>query len=340
LHSKAVDYVKTGQSAEIPKRLKCARWPHFMEKRFSPKERQYHSTKILGQLYDKVESVDFKPMYEEPFDKRILRAYKHDDGLLKKVRKVKSQYDNAMRRIMAQQEIQTEFEVWTTFVLSKPRVGTDYKQQEEMGHISEALKDRFRLICIEQAGVSSFAILGPWVAAMYKITKEELDIALAECRSTKIVGGQIVPKRKMDAKYMPLISFPWLFEKELGRIATGIDSSDEFDAIIPSLATNKDVGQQKVAIRGDLIELDDFIYLEDGKTVHRGEELNLFGPDDTKNSYAGEDDQDEVRSVRDFKDGSEMTGETRKVIFDTSLEPRVSIPDHLLSGTGIEDLIR
>src|SRR5271154_4308064 len=104
LHSKAVDYVKTGQPAEMPKRLRPYKWPHFMEKKFKPKDATYHSHKILGQLYDRVESVDFGPQYEEPFDKRILRAYKLDDGLLKTVRQTKSQYDTHMRRIMAQQE--------------------------------------------------------------------------------------------------------------------------------------------------------------------------------------------------------------------------------------------
>jgi RNA-dependent RNA polymerase len=90
LHSKAVDYVKTGEPAQMPKRLRPGKWPHFMEKRHKPKDAQYHSKKILGQLYDKVETVNFKPQYEEPFDKRILRAYALDDALLKTVRQIKT----------------------------------------------------------------------------------------------------------------------------------------------------------------------------------------------------------------------------------------------------------
>ena len=86
-----------------------------MEKKYKPKSATYHSDKILGQLYDKVESVDFTPQYEEPFDKRILRAYELDEALLKVVRQTKSKYDTAMLRIMAQQEIKTEFEIWSTF---------------------------------------------------------------------------------------------------------------------------------------------------------------------------------------------------------------------------------
>jgi len=64
-----------------------------MEKRYKPKDAQYHSNRILGQLYDKVETVNFKPQYEEPFDKRILRAYSLDDDILKTVRQLKSKYD-------------------------------------------------------------------------------------------------------------------------------------------------------------------------------------------------------------------------------------------------------
>lgn len=181
----------------MPKRLLPRKWPHFMEKKYKPKEAIYHSKKILGQLYDKVESVDFFPQYEEPFDRRILSAYKLETALLKSARQIKSQYDTAMRRIMAQQEIKTEFEVWTTFVLSRPRVGSDYKVQEVMARISEALKEQFRVICIKEAGGKDFATLGPFVAGMYKITKEELEIALAECKGTKIVAGREVSNQRL-----------------------------------------------------------------------------------------------------------------------------------------------
>jgi RNA-dependent RNA polymerase len=120
LHSKAVDYVKTGEPAQMPKRLRPGKWPHFMEKRYKPKDAQYHSNRILGQLYDKVETVNFKAQYEEPFDKRILRAYALDDNILKTARQIKSKYDREMRQVLAHNEVKTEFEIWSTFVLFKP----------------------------------------------------------------------------------------------------------------------------------------------------------------------------------------------------------------------------
>jgi len=320
-----------------------------MEKRHKPKEAIYRSEKILGLLYDKVESVDFVPQYEESFDKRILRAYKLDDALLKIIRQIKTKYDNAMKRLMAQQEIKTEFEVWSTFVLSKPRVGSDYKVQEEMARKSDELKDRFRLVCIEAVkdynkrdckDGKDFIFLGPFVAGMYKVTKEEMDIALAECRSTKIVGGREVPKRKMEPRFMPFISFPWLFEKELSRIATGIDASDDMDSLgLQSLALKGECTSSKRRGGGGGLgdaNLDDYIQQEDGVLVHRGEELDLFRPDVDSEDLSGESDFEDARSAIDGHDM--MIGRSGEVVLATEFQPD-DVPEHLLSGTGVEDVV-
>ncbi|TVY28830.1 RNA-dependent RNA polymerase [Lachnellula hyalina] len=332
LHSKAVDYVKTGLAAEMPKRLIPRKWPHFMEKKYKPREAIYKSGKILGKLYDKVESVDFSPQYEEPFDRRILSAYKFDNALLKTARQIKSQYDTAMRRIMAQQEIQTEFEVWTTFVLSRPRVGSDYKVQEEMARISETLKEQFRAVCIEKAGGKDFSILGPFVAGMYKVTKEELDIALAECKTTKLVGNREVPKRKMEPKYMPLITFPWLFEKELGRIATGIEAADDLE----------DLGLQHLVFNGDhsrkrnagVTNNEDFIRQENGVIVHRGEELDLFRPETDFEDLSGESDFEETG---DLQDGARYRmGESGEIVLASAFPGSIA---GSVSGAGVEDVV-
>ena len=333
LHSKAVDYVKTGQPAEMPKRLRPPKWPHFMEKRYKPKDATYHSEKVLGQLYDKVESVDFIPQYQEPFDRRILRAYKLDDALLKTCRQIKSKYDTAMRRIMAQQEVKTEFEVWSTFVLSRPRVGTDYKTQEEMARYSGDLKDRFRMVCVEKAGSKDFAVLGPFVAGMYRVTKEELDIALAECRSTKLVGGREVPKRKMEPKYMPLISFPWLFEKELARIATGIEVAEDLDIHgLKPLVLRGDPNRQRQRVGGDG-DFDDFIQQDDGVIVHRGEVLDLFHPDVESEDLSGESDFEEARLLHSL-----AQAQSGEVALGSPYKPE-PVLDHPLSGTGVEDVV-
>lgn len=268
-----------GEPAEMPKNLRPRKWPHFMEKKFKPKDQIYTSKKILGQLYDKVESVNFVPQYEFPFDDRITRAYDLDEKILKMARQLKSKYDTAMRRVMAQHDIKTEFEVWSTFVLSKPRVGSDYKMQEEMAIVSDALKDRFRKVCIEAAGGKDSEQLRPFVAAMYRVTREEMRIALHECREMKIKGGKEEPKRKMEPKFMPLMSFPWLFHDILGRIATGIEQREDFENLGFTFMSTTKEKSYKVKSGRDESDPDDVVETAEGIT-HRGELLDLFRTDD------------------------------------------------------------
>ena len=262
-----------------------------------------------------------------------------DNATLKAARQVKSEYDMAMRRIMAQQEINTEFEVWSTFVLSRPRVGSDYKVQETMATISEGLKEQYRLTCMQRAGCAEgkdFAKLGPFAAAMYMVTKEELDIALAECRTTKIVGGRPQPKRKMEQNYMPLISFPWLFEKELGRIATGVDAEDDLlDLGLLPLASKRDGAGHTRHGAGDE-DIEDFVEQGDGVIVHRGEELDLFRPDVESDDLSGGSDFEEARSVRE--DGSHVVGNVDEVVLNNVSKGK-NTPADYLSGTGVEDVV-
>jgi hypothetical protein len=270
---------RLGEPADMPKHLRPRKWPHFMDKKFKPKDQIYVSRKILGQLYDRVESINFVPQYESPFDERIIRTYDLDDVVLKTARQLKSKYDTAMRRVMAQHDIKTEFEVWSTFVLSKPRVGSDYKMQEEMAIVSDALKDRFRKVCIEAAGGKDSEQLLPFVAAMYRVTWEEMQIALHQCREIKIKGGKEEPKRKMEPKYMPLISFPWLFQDILGRIATGIEHREDLENQGFSFMTTIKEKPCKVILGREESDQDDVVETTEGIT-HRGEVLDLFRADD------------------------------------------------------------
>lgn len=331
LHSKAVDFVKTGVPAEMPKYLRPRIWPHFMEKVHKPKEQVYRSEKILGQLYDKVQSVDFLPQYEKPFDSRILKAYAMDKDLLKTARQTKTKYDTAMRRIMAQHEIQTEFEIWTAFVLSKPRVGTDYKVQEEMGIISSALKERFKEICIEAAGGKEYKKLAPFVAAMYRVTWEELSIALHECKTTKIIGGREVPRRKMEPKSMPLISFPWLFDTILGRIATNSEPDELEDIGVPFVSRTVNPRRPRVAISDSNDYPEDYIETADGIT-HRGELLDLFRPDpvDSDEKLAKERYHHEDLAAINFRGPPDAEEERTSDLIDLSEEiPMVTKPNNL-----------
>lgn len=224
LHSQAVDYPKTGIPAMMTRDLKPRKRPHFQVSKDFPKHKVYKSTKVLGVLFDQVQLVDFKPQYQNAFDPRILNAFKLDEDTLKKAGEIKESYDSALRRLMAKHAIYTEFEAWSVFILSHNLESSDYTFAEEFGRTIGLLKEKFRHLCREAAGATSsgdFRHMGPFVAAMYTVTAYEMDAALKECHESKVVGGRMIPVRKIVPENMPLVSFPWLFVGELGKICAG-----------------------------------------------------------------------------------------------------------------------
>jgi len=309
LHSVAVDYVKTGVPAEWSRKLEPRRWPHFMEK---AKRNTYHSTRVLGKLYDMVkrERFDSNDNYKLPFDPRILNKFNLPNELLKKARQVKTKYDIAMRRVMGQLEIDTEFEVWTTFVLSRPRVGTAYKLQEKVGRESAALKQQYRDICVMEAGGSrDFDSFAPFVAAMYRVTWEELRIALYEARQPHVRPDGSIRKRKITARSMPLITFPWLFDSVLGKIAMG-DNPGVINRSTAQGDQHTHVNTKVSKPHGHAISILDHQPEElamdvsrtnDGQVIHRGEILHLFQHDDDDED--DEDPRDEIKLDKDSEGG-------------------------------------
>lgn len=280
LHSMAVDYVKTGEPAIMPRELSPRKWPHFMEKKHRSKDKTYVSRKILGRLYDQVERVDFVPAFNAPFDKRILDAFSLNEDLLQGARDLKINYDAAVHRIMAQHEIRTEFEVWSTFVLHHAGDSKDYKFHEVIGELSKALKDQFREACYQKAGGKEFERIGPFVAAMYQITFEEMAQAISECHQVKMVGGQEKRVRKMDPASMPLMSFPWLFQGILGKIADGLKDwwpEKQAEANVFVQRESKRTPPKKSRVDRVSLEEDDVLETAEGVT-HRGEVLELFEP--------------------------------------------------------------
>ncbi|EEH41892.2 hypothetical protein PAAG_03813 [Paracoccidioides lutzii Pb01] len=216
LHSAAVDYNKSGMPVHMNRDLKPKKWPHFMERKFAKKDSQYTSRKILGQLYDIAGGVylNLQPHSAKrrlPFDQRILNAnFEIDDKLLSFAKELKAEYDADIRRIMAQHEIQSEEEVWSTFVLSHANMSKDYKFHEEIGLISSALRQKFRMLCHEKAGGKDFKSLAPLAVAMYRVTSEQMEKAKA-AHSHCTLG---------EEQRMPLISFPWVLQPILGMIVT------------------------------------------------------------------------------------------------------------------------
>ena len=234
----AVDYVKTGEPARMPRELHPKKWPHFMEKNYKPKEQTYRSTKVLGQLYDQVERVDFVPAFTAPFDNRILNACETSPNMLREAVALKAEYDAALHRIMAQHDIKTEFEVWSTFVLHHSNECKDYKFSEVIGELSAALKDQFRKACYEKAGGKGFEHIGPFAVAMYKVTHEQSTRAVE--KYSQIIIGRPVEEL---SKKMPFMSFPWLFQAILGKIANGMMPFSKKKDVTATLATSNSVGR-------------------------------------------------------------------------------------------------
>lgn len=283
----AVDYVKTGEPAEMPQDLRPRKWPHFMEKRHKPKEQTYTSQKILGQLYDQVERVDFVPAYSAPFDKRILDAYNLSEQVLYEAGEIKVQYDAAVLRIMAQHEIQTEFEVWSTFVLHHVGDSKDFKFHEVIGELSSALKYQFREECYKKAGGKEYEHIAPFAAAMYKVTADQIAQAIQASQQSVKVGGQETQTRKMTPANMPLMSFPWLFQGILGKIAQAIEivPGQRDDTYSPLHRRPK----HRKGLMEPLSLEDDNLETHEGVT-HRGEVLELFEtPEVQSDPYAGLD---------------------------------------------------
>ncbi|CAK7237502.1 hypothetical protein SBRCBS47491_009998 [Sporothrix bragantina] len=244
LHSQAVDYAKTGVPALMPHRLSPRDRPHWMGKSF---KRTYHSVTALGQIYDEVQVETFEPVYDKPFDTRILEHYADlDVELMRRTRRVKTQYDLALRRGMAQKEVQSEFEMWSGFTMNKPRIGTDYKFAEDIGRLFKVITTRFRRVCIREAGGSQdIGQLGPFIAAMYKVTSEEVRIALHEfalARQRAHSTGS--PGSRFSHRIAPLISFPWLFSHELCSIAKAPADDQKADTKSSLADQPGDTGQE------------------------------------------------------------------------------------------------
>ncbi|KIX95791.1 uncharacterized protein Z520_08499 [Fonsecaea multimorphosa CBS 102226] len=252
LHSMAVDYPKTGVPAEMSRDLERNNWPHFMEKK---RAGQYHSKKILGQLYDAVERTKFKPHWSGTFDRRIL-IHAPADEIIETVSNLKKSYDESMRRIMAQHQISSEFEVWSTFVLHHSKVSRDFKFHEEIGQHAKTLKEQYYEAFCQEAGGCDIEKLKPFAIAAYHVTHDELREALAQQQNDREEASEVVESNGSGSAVinMPFISFPWVLQDVLVKIARNTILHDEVEKV--QIAEQQSVaGDEVVQVKGqDLIE--------------------------------------------------------------------------------------
>ncbi|KAM0275409.1 hypothetical protein ACHAPA_000271 [Fusarium lateritium] len=317
LHSKAVDYPKTGDPAILRRDQQPRKWPHFMEKKNS-----YHSRKALGVIFDKVahKAVEFTPIWDSPFDQRITKKFELDNETLRAARKIKTQYDTSMRRLLSQHALKTEFELWTGFAMSKPAVGSDYKVQEDLRNEYSSLREKFITTCIEAAGGKQPEKLERFVAAMYTVTEEETKIALFEHHRGPVNdAGTILQPRKLEPKSMPLISFPWIFHPEMCRIATdGFVSpkpstsaganragTQQFDTSSEIAPDESSTPTTEVAVEGSDLAPEIHSRLPNGIVIHRGEPLTIFHPEDDVESDKGNHSDNEEQAPEKASSGDD-----------------------------------
>jgi RNA-dependent RNA polymerase len=184
----------------------------------------YTSEKVLGKIYDRVsgQNLEFIPDRRSDFDQRILNRFELDESTLETARSLKMEYDKCVRRILAQHTLDTEFELWTGFAMSKPAVGSDYKRQEQLGREYDAVKQRFRELCYDAAGGHQEERLDPFVAAMYKVTEEDVKVGSDyDPDKQEEEDDEAAEARKQRALAIPLISFPWIFHWVMIRIVMG-----------------------------------------------------------------------------------------------------------------------
>ncbi|KAK9366481.1 RNA dependent RNA polymerase-domain-containing protein [Lipomyces kononenkoae] len=145
LHSMAVDFAKTGVPAKIPKPLRATEYPHYMERKRGRMRRSY---KVLGKLYDSVQELIFKPEIDEKFDARLLESeyVSEDKNLRQMVEAIMRDYDYKVFRMMQQRGIESEFEVFTAYVLKYESAGhnKDYKYWEEVTQQFAAISDMIK----------------------------------------------------------------------------------------------------------------------------------------------------------------------------------------------------
>ena len=292
-----------------------------------PAEQTYVSHKVLGKLYDQVERVAFNPAFTAPFDARVLNAFHLKEEVLDEARSLKRDYDAHMHRIMAQHAIKTEFEVWSTFVMEH-NSSNDFKFHEQIGSISSALKDRFRNLCVQRAGGKQYEVLGPFVAAMYKATSDEMAIAVKQCSEEQSVSGRKRPLRMMRPDTMPLMSFPWLFQDVLGRIAKlnafGSGQSNSMTSLMPGTAIAHDsapsIGAKKSRNDPQTVNVVDDIKSAEGIT-HRGGLLELQFGDSKERSgsqYSPDRDNAITRQIELPAESSAQSG-NRSSVVDSSV---------------------
>lgn len=187
LHSKAVDYPKTGVPAIIPNDCRIQEWPDFMEKE---EEKSYKSNKVLGRMYRLINENKIKDFIPLADGRYLVSGYKSYLALAKIMYK---RYSHLMKTNIRQFDTMNEF----NFLAQNPgeRVGKRgrYDSKEKM---AENIKE----------------ILNELYSEFHK--NAELDQKKRELASA-CYWVAYSREKKRDKFIQKFLSFPWIFYKYL-----------------------------------------------------------------------------------------------------------------------------
>ncbi|KAG1444155.1 hypothetical protein G6F46_011323 [Rhizopus delemar] len=147
LHSRAVDFVKTGRYAVMYQHLMVNSYPDFMQK----KDRtSYSSKKILGQIFRLIDAQNYKnyvsclieegSAYDSQFYIRGMVSY------INKARELRDHYDVKLAALINHHGVKTETELLTGYVVKWEKKGkgkTVYKQDDNMLKSVRQLKNEW-----------------------------------------------------------------------------------------------------------------------------------------------------------------------------------------------------
>jgi hypothetical protein len=294
-------------------------------------------------MYDAVITVDLESAWELPFDKRILEAFELDSRILALAREVKYEYDEAIRRLMKQHGVKTEFEIWTTFILEHNHESRDFKIAEELGETVAGLKTQFQNVCYERAGTTpqerDWGKVRLFVAAMYTVTAQEVAQANRECESRHLAAGRWVPDRERTPEAMPFMSFAWLFRRELGHIAM---RRSQFDSVHLPTANNSASFTPLVPVDpsistspGGAVQLPEHEPPAEVKGNDRKDSFELIPLDPIDTPVA----QNSPNGVSDNQSFTSSSGSALLEMHElSSSTPSLEVLEHVLSGSSAFDL--
>jgi hypothetical protein len=144
-----VDFAKNGVSApRLTHELRPKMYPHYMEKKDKP---SYHSTTILGKLYDELTHYKMNLIIDEKEEINATSKFPyksfHVDGYedhMKYAISTKSEYDRELKRVMRQYGIKNEVELVSGYILKL--ISKQYANETKLFDLRNEISHAYRVI--------------------------------------------------------------------------------------------------------------------------------------------------------------------------------------------------